>query len=188
MLAITLSLSHAATAAEGTAQPGGGIWGNPFKGLSISARPSKPQYTLGEQIDVVLRRKNASQEPITLLDSGPLETYGVAAFYPDGRPLPKSQQLREAEAWIGKPRKPSRTSTWMKRLGPGEVSPGFIRITLNPWFKIDQEGTYLVLVMYNLGSWNKGFAVSNLVQFRITDGENNRGPGTEPSKAAPEKE
>ena len=173
MSIVVLTVFGAQAISAGWAEEGkqeNGIWGSPFQGLSISATPSRPGYSLGEQIDIRVRLKNTGQEPIDVLNSGPLKTYRVAVFYADGRPVPKSKDLVEAEAWIGKPTEPGRVSTSINRLHPGEASPGFKVITLNPWFRLDEEGTYLVVVMYNLGSWEKGFAVSNLATFRVTRG------------------
>ena len=188
IVALTLFAGHAINAGRAqSGEQGKEIWGEPFQGLSISLRPGKAQFRLGERIDVLMRVKNAGDQPLTLVSSGRWRTSRIAVFYADGRPVPKTHQLKEVEASIANPTV-GRISTTIRELAPGEVPLAQSRLTLNPWFQVDREGTYLVLVMYSLGSWDKGFAVSNLAKFRIMNGDDTADSPDQPSKADRDKE
>jgi len=163
-------------------------WGNPFRGLSVAVKPSKPRYNLGEQIDILVRFRNVAQEQVTLRTESYLVPYRVALFYTDGQPVPKTTQAKEQEARIGKPPLgQGHISTADVHIKPGETALSFRLITLNPLFAVDTEGTYFVVVMHKLRSWNEGFAISNLAKFRVISPKKRKDSDAERSKAGPAK-
>lgn len=143
------------------------IWGSTFRDVAMSIRPEKSRYKLDEWIDIVITFKNFSDEPIELCNRsrGILRNYRFDLFYPDGRPVPKTELAKREEAYIGKP--PVRISGYTIRIEPGQTaSAGF---GLRRWLQIDKEGTYLLVVMRRIErSWDKGFLISNMAKINIT--------------------
>lgn len=142
------------------------VWGSTFRDVAMSIRTDKSRYELGEGIGIVVTFKNFSDEPIKLCRfGGIIRNYRLALFYPDGRPVPKTEFAKREETVIGKP--PVVFSRRSIRIEPGQTEPaGF---GLKNWFQIDKEGTYLLVVMRRIErSWDKGFLISNMAKINIT--------------------
>ena len=144
------------------------IWGSTFRDVAMSIRPEKSQYKLGEGIDIVITLKNFGKEVVELRGiRSIIRNYRFALFYPDGRPVPKTERFKQGEAYIyiGKP--PVVFSRRLIRIEPGQTEPAGFR--LNNWFEIEKEGTYLLVVMRRIErSWEQGFLISNMAKINIT--------------------
>jgi hypothetical protein len=86
----------------------------------------------------------------------------------DGRPVPKSKSVVELETLLGQQGMETTLRRRVTRIKAGETTPGYKLFSLNEWFKIDKEGTYLLVVMRRLWSWDKGFLISNAAKINIT--------------------
>jgi hypothetical protein len=87
----------------------------------------------------------------------------MALFSSDGRPAAKSKLAEESEAVIGEPEENARSIT---RIAPGQAIDG--TFNLNRWVKIDKEGTYYLVAMRRIWSWDSGFVISNLITIQVT--------------------
>ena len=145
------------------------IWGNPFKGVALSVRASQSRFRVGENIEISVRIKNFGKEEVHLLtEGGLLENHRLALFDLDGRPVPKSKSAVELESLLGQQGREPALRRRVTRIKAGETAPGYQLFSLNEWFKIDKEGTYLLVVMRRLWSWDKGFLISNAAKINIT--------------------
>jgi hypothetical protein len=165
---LLLAVQCVGVRSEEKREPQEEVWGNPFKGVAISVTLQKTEYRLGEQIDARVRFKNFTDSDVRLLAEKHEAPYRVALFYSDGRPVPLTNEAKETEARIGEPPPSGRTSTIGLELPARQVSLFFNTIGLNRLFRIEAEGTYSLVVMYQLKSWRDGFAISNLVTLRVT--------------------
>jgi hypothetical protein len=77
-----------------------------------------------------------------------------------------SQPAAEAAPKADEP--PLVTLRRMILVQPGKTAPQPETLTLDRWFKIDSEGTYLLVAMRRLTSWQHGFAISNAVRIQVT--------------------
>lgn len=142
------------------------IWGNPFKGVAMSVRPRKSRSTLGQKIEISVLIKNAGEdEAVVFTTGGFLDNYRVALFDQEGRPVAKSKLAEEVEEYYGQEGGFHRRR--VTRIKPGETREGFQVFTLNEWFEIDKAGTYYLVVMRRLWSWDKGFMISNMAKITI---------------------
>lgn len=146
------------------------VWGNPFKGVAISVRPSEKCFKLGQDMEILVSARNFAEDEVLIVrEAGVWENFRAVLFDQDGRPVAKSKAVEEFEASIGKvsdlPISGSGRSP--TRIKPGETSETQEVLRLNDWFKVDKEGTYFLVVMRQLWSWDKGFMISNMAKITI---------------------
>ena len=142
------------------------VWGPTLKGVAMSVRPRKSRSTLGQKIEISVLIKNAGEdEAVVFTTGGFLDNYRVALFDQEGRPVAKSKLAEEFEEYYGQEGGFHRRR--VTRSKPGETREGFQVFTLNEWFEIDKAGTYYLVVMRRLWSWDKGFMISNMAKITI---------------------
>jgi len=152
------------------------IWGCEFKGVVISVNPIKSRYRMGEEIEVLVTIRNVGEEEVKVISTGGfIENYRMVLFDIKGRPAGKTERAENFEAFLGRKRD-TPSSGSLTRLKPGETFEHFQLFSLNDWIKIEKEGTYFLVVMRHLRSWNEGFMVSNAAEIVITNGENQSSP------------
>ena len=152
------------------------IWGWGFKNVAISVSPKKSRYRMGEEIEVSVAIRNLGEEEVMAISTrGFLNYYRLALFDIKGRPVGKTKRTEEMEASLGR-RPEIPVSSSGIRVKPGETLEHFQAFSLNDWIKIEKEGTYFLVVMRHLRSWNEGFMVSNAAEIVITNGENQSSP------------
>ena len=148
--------------------PDGRVWGATLDGVAISIEPSQPSWKVGEEMQIRVWMKNFGNAPVRLLTrKRRLNNYRIAVFDNDGRPVRKSEVLERAEN-AARNRKMRSVSESVTDLAPGEMTRGFVPLPISEWFDIKRPGTYLVLVMNRLASWQDGFLISNMARFRVT--------------------
>lgn len=151
-----------------TESPTSILWGSPLQGVSLSARSQQNSYKLGQDIEIRVYVRNLGDETALLLTEGTfLYNFRLALFGTDGKPVPKPDSVVELEAALAQ-QEMLRTRRSVKRIAPGETKAGYEIISLNEWFTIDKEGSYFLVVMRRLWSWEKGFLISNVVNIKIT--------------------
>jgi hypothetical protein len=150
------------------------IYGNPFRGLAISIEPVKKQYEVGERIDISILFRNFGKEMArwSEISGEPIRNYRFSLVDPNGRPLPKSSYAEDLEiSTIGK-RPQDIFSIRGDGIGPG-VDVDMVIITtlrLDPYFKIEKEGTYFLVIMRRVTeSWEDGFLISNMTKINIVN-------------------
>ena len=99
-------------------------------------------------------------------------------FDADGRPVAKSEYRAKREALIGQMPTGRMSGGSTMEIGPGRMASGYGSFSLNEWFKIENEGTYSLVVMRPISSWDwdKGFLISNAAKIIITNSENPSAP------------
>ncbi len=155
------------------------IWGNTFHDLAISVRPRKDRYTLGEDIEILVLTKNFGENEAHLRRKrGFFNNYRLELFDADGRPVAKSEYRAKREALIGQMPTGGMSGGSSMEIGPGRMASGYGSFSLNEWFKIEKEGTYSLVVMRPISSWDwdKGFLISNAAKIIITNSENPSAP------------
>lgn len=147
------------------------IWGNTFKGVAISVRPSNKRIKLDQDMEIGVFARNSGEDEVLLVNQGGVrENFRAVLFDQDGRPVAKSKAVEEFEASMGKvsdlPISGSgRSPTQIK---PGETSERREVLQLKDWFEVNKAGTYYLVVMRRLWSWDKGFMISNMAKITIT--------------------
>ena len=142
------------------------VYGNPFREMAMSIEPVKEQYRLGEPIEARVLIKNMGKTEIVLMgirNSSLL--YRLGLFFPDGRPVPTSEFMRKIEENWGK--RPSVMSLVHKEIQPGQTTASWFN--LNALFDIEKPGTYHLVAMRRIESWDKGFMISNMVKINVVD-------------------
>ena len=140
------------------------VYGNSFRAMAMSIEPFKEQYRLGEPIEARVLIKNMGKTEIVLMGRRSA-LYRFGLFFPDGRPVPTSEHMKKIE------------ENWDKRLPvislihtevkPGETTADWFDI--NPIFDIEKAGTYHLVAMRRIESWDKGFMISNMVKINVVD-------------------
>ncbi len=145
-------------------------WGNTYAGMAMSAKCEKDTYRIGDEIAIRLRIRNFTEENIEVLwVNSDFQTYRLGLFYADGSPVPKSEYAEKIEKVILKGGGPIGSASG-RTLKPGDEKSGILY--LSPWFKIDKEGEYSLVVIRRLSwKWDQGFIISNLVKFQVTKGK-----------------
>ena len=140
------------------------IWGSTFRDMAMSITPEEKQYELGQTISIIITLKNSGKEVVELHEiRSIIRNYRFALFYPDGRPVPKTERFKQGEAYIYTGKPPVVYSRRLIRIEPGQTEPA--AFSLKNWFQIDKEGTYLLVVMRRIErSWDKGFLISNMAK------------------------
>ena len=154
------------------------IWGNTFHDLAISVRPRKDRYTLGEDIEILVLTKNFGENEAHLrLKRGFSHNFRLELFDADGRPVAKSEYRVKREALIGQ-MPTGRMSGSTMEISPGRMYSAYEVFSLNEWFKIEKEGTYSLVVMRAISSWDwdKGFLISNAAKIIISNSESPSAP------------
>lgn len=154
------------------------IWGNTFQDLAISVSPRKDRYTLGEDIEILVLTKNFGENEAHLYRKrGFFNNFRLGLFDADGRPVAKSEYRAKLETSIGQVPTGYMSGSTME-IGPGRMASGYGSFSLNEWFKIEKEGTYSLVVMRAISSWDwdKGFLISNAAKIIITNSENPSAP------------
>lgn len=146
------------------------LFGSPNNGLVISAATNNNEYQLGQNIILTVILKSIDENGTHILSSGPKNTfnidYKIVLFDSDGRHANQTDKYLKLEKSDNTtpPIIPSRFGTIIR---PGdEVKDMF---TINDWFEINREGIYSIIVMRKLDSWEDGFAISNLVSFKVVN-------------------
>jgi hypothetical protein len=141
------------------------VFGNPFRGLSMSIAPEKKEYEVGEEIEIRALFKNISQAEIELRQIGSGENdYRYGLYLPDGSPVPKSEYAENFEAHF-KERPPviSRRGGVIK---PRDIIANIVLV--GRYFKIEKEGIYFLVMMRRISeSWEDGFLISNMTKINI---------------------
>jgi len=152
------------------------IWGWGFNGVAISVNPEKSRYRMGEEIQVLVTIRNLGEEEVMVVSTGGfIRNYRLALFDMKGWPAGKTKRMEEVEPYLAR-RPEIPVSSGGTRLKPGEMFEHFQAFSLNEWIKIEKEGTYFLVVMRHLRSWDKGFMISNAAKIVITNGENQLSP------------
>ncbi|MHC4155299.1 MAG: hypothetical protein ACYST6_10315 [Planctomycetota bacterium] len=150
------------------------VWGYPFRGVSICVTPGQKTYELGEDMEISVVARNSGTDEVALVNNGgTLENFRAVLFDVNGQPVARSKTIEDLEAWrtradnlpvVGSGRSPT-------RIRPGERSEREELLLLNKWFTIEQGGTYYLVVMRRIGSWEKGFAISNMAKINVAKAE-----------------
>jgi len=141
------------------------VWGNTFNGVALSVNPAKGQYNIGEPIEIMVLIKNFGEADATVFTVGGfLSNHRLALFEPNGVPVSKSEHAEQMEASVGAGGLTTFTRTETK-IKPEEALPE--SFSLNDWFKLDNKGTYYLVVMRRLRSWDKGFVISNMAKILV---------------------
>jgi len=143
------------------------VWGSTFQGMAISVRQTKERYAVGDKIEIVVLMKNFGDTEASVLRVGDVAgNYRLALFDANGLPVAKREGAEAREAAFGEPKIASRR---LIKIGPGEMGPAYEELILNDWFKIEKKGTYFLIAMRRLWSWDKGFVISNMVKIKIAE-------------------
>lgn len=143
------------------------VWGSTFQGMAISVRQTKERYAVGDKIEIVVVMKNFGETEASVLRVGDVAgNYRLALFDANGLPVAKREGAEAREAAFGRPKAGSRL---LRKIEPGEMGPAYEELILNDWFKIEKKGTYFLIAMRRLWSWDKGFVISNMVKIKIAE-------------------
>lgn len=150
------------------------VWGYSSGGVSICVTPRQKTYEFGKDIEVPVVARNSGTEEVALVnDGGPLENLRAVLFDVNGQPVARSKTIEQLEASrsrtdnlpvAGSGRSPT-------RIKPGERSEREELVVLNSWFKIEHAGTYYLVVMRRVASWERGFAISNMAKINVVKAE-----------------
>jgi hypothetical protein len=158
--------------------PNEAIWGPVYRGLALSIFPQQEQYALGDEIEIAVFLKNLRTEKFFIAYEKRKPFYRMAMFDSAGKPVKRTDRLRQSEAPATKPKEKiyGLTSSRVFKVDPWTVSTKRDRhrvIYLNNWFKIDKPGTYTLIVMQPIAnegielSWKDGFLISNAAKINI---------------------
>ncbi len=168
---LVASLSTAAVlcaVGEGTEPMKDLVWGSRIEGLALSAKPERPEYKVGDEILTTVLVKNFGEKRADILTVGGRdESFRLELFDNKGRPVPKTERGRKADesaSGVSGPDIPTRSVTQLDSAGESSTS-----IVLNRYFEIKKPGTYYLIVMRRLWTWEKGFLVSNMAHFRVVE-------------------
>ena len=143
------------------------VYGNSFREMAMSIEPAEEQYRLGESIAVKVLIRNLGEREIVLIGMrSPTSLYRLGLFFPDGRPVPTTEYIQKIEEnWGKRPSLPySRIHTEVK---PGQTTADWFDV--NPIFDIKEPGTYHLVAMRRIESWDKGFMISNMVKINVVE-------------------
>lgn len=143
-------------------------WGLRTQGVALSVKTDQQEYQLGAYIQLAILVKNFGDKSTELLSvNGTARTYRVELFDDDGNSVgktPEGMAVDNGDIASGDSVIVSRS--WRK-LEPGEVAPS--TFTLNRYVDIKKPGTYYLVIMRRLLSWDKGFLVSNMVKIHVVE-------------------
>lgn len=146
------------------------IWGNSYRGVELAVRPDKNPYILGKDIILEVLARNVGTNTMELKEEGTVfRDFRAMLFTSEGKYLfPKKWQ------WKYFPLSNNLGTPWpyFFKLKPGRVlKPGeetrYV-VNLGEWYDITEAGTYYLLMMRRVTTWDNGFPVSNLVKLEVT--------------------
>jgi hypothetical protein len=171
------------------------VWGNPTKGVTISLSPVNSQFKIGDKIEVLVAIKNVGTSDVNLITGGKdFNHYRIAMFDSEGSPVAFSEEFEEFRPWVsdaeakqvpdikiprvgakpqveesGESQRPMPTEIKRKmiKIASGQMATDPERLFLDQWFKIEKPGTYTVVVMRRISTWDRGFPISNAVKIEI---------------------
>ncbi len=142
------------------------VYGNSFRAVAMSIEPDKEQYRLGGPIGIKVLIKNSGETEIVLQGIRRSRSlYRLGLFFPDGRAVPTTDYMKKIEENWDKP--PSVFSVLRKEVKPGQTTAHWFDIY--PIFDIKEPGTYHLVAMRRIESWDKGFMISNMVKINVVD-------------------
>lgn len=170
------------------------VWGNPSRGVAISANAVKAQYKLGGDVELQILVKNLGKMDVNLHRSvNEFSDYRIAMYDSQGSPVAYSEEyqnfrpagtLRAAKSVADY--KPMKFDTELKpidkpspekntepdthkvtKLVTGEILAEPEVVVLNHWFKIEQPGTYTVVIMRRVWNWDTACPISNQIKIDI---------------------
>ena len=142
------------------------VYGNSFREMAMSIDPAEEQYRLGGPIGIKVLIKNSGETGIVLQGiSRSRSLYRLGLFFPDGRAVPTTEYMKKIEENWGKP--PSVCSILRKEVKPGQTTADWFDIY--PIFDIKEPGTYHLVAMRRIESWDKGFMISNMVKINVVE-------------------
>jgi hypothetical protein len=142
------------------------IFGNTFHDMAISIEPTKDEYEIGDEIEILCLFKNFSKKKQNLefISDSTLFDYRYALYFYSGSPIQKSDYYKKIEDNIGKTS--STISERGTQLRSQEIFSYLLKI--NQIFKIEKEGTYFLVIMRRIkNSWEAGFMISNMTKINI---------------------
>ena len=158
--------------------PNAVVWGAVYRGLALSIFPTQEKYAIGGEIEIAVFLKNLRKEKFTMRYAKHRYFYRMAMFDSDGKPVLRTEDLRESETSVIKPSRIPRGRISIRGIShdPWDVSTEKDKhrtVNLNDWFKINKPGIYTLIVMQPIASdgiqasWKDGFLISNAAKIKV---------------------
>lgn len=143
--------------------PNARVWGPELGGLAMSIRQLRP-YTLdqdGLHVDITI--ENRGDEPVRLYEHTSPKMVLYDSFF---RSVPHCQAIRSrAISFEGDPSETGPESLMPTTLEPGQTVSSTAWVDVR--FEIEEPGTYYLVVMRPLKTWNHGFLTSNIATITV---------------------